>query len=589
LAVTGAEATGVRADLLRRLASQVRFSESPDRELPLAAEAVRSARAAGDRQILAQALIVEHTARADLHYTEERLEIASELVSIAKDIGNPELEFQGQWLRLHDIMELGDPAALNQIDLCLGLAPQLRDAMCIWQAALVRSARASIEGRLSEVERLADEARRVGERTLHGATTAFWVQLLHTEALRRRYAELVQHLAYVADRTPAVPAFRYMLACVYAENGRLPEARVELDRAAAGGFAGLRKDLNWPYTMAFNAATCAALQDAELAAILYQLLLPYGARTLCLPGTPSYLGPVPYYLGLLAAVREDWPTAAEHFETALAAAARLGARGCIGRTQYQYAKMFATRARAGDRQRALRLLDEALAVARDLGLQHLEQDATALRDRLRQTAVGGQSAPEEPPLPGTYPEFTFRHENDFWTLTHAGETLRLKDARGLHYLAHLVRHPDREIFALDLILSSGAKNTESGGRATGSGSSGRGPLLDEKAKTAYKRRLDDLRDELEEAERHNDRGRAEQARGEIDLITQQLAAAFGLSGRHRPVGSDAERARTTATKGIKSAIARIRARNPDMARHLTAAISTGTFCVYRPDRVPPRR
>jgi hypothetical protein len=104
--------------------------------------------------------------------------------------------------------------------------------------------------------------------------------------------------------------------------------------------------------------------------------------------------------------------------------------------------------------------------------------------------------------------------------------------------------------------------------------------LDARAKAAYKHRLDDLRDDLEEAEQHNDLGRAARAREEMTIISRQLAAAIGLGGRHRHGPSQAERARQTVTKGIKSAIAKIRAGNPALARHLAATIATGYFCVY---------
>jgi non-specific serine/threonine protein kinase len=74
--------------------------------------------------------------------------------------------------------------------------------------------------------------------------------------------------------------------------------------------------------------------------------------------------------------------------------------------------------------------------------------------------------------------------------------------------------------------------------------------LDAEAKAAYKRRLEDLRDELDEAERFNDPLRAVRAREEIDAIVRQLAAATGLGGRQRAAGSHAERARLAVTKRI---------------------------------------
>ena len=76
-------------------------------------------------------------------------------------------------------------------------------------------------------------------------------------------------------------------------------------------------------------------------------------------------------------------------------------------------------------------------------------------------------------------------------------------------------------------------------------------------RTEYKRRLDDLRRDLEEAERFNDTSRAERDREEMDALAEQLAAAVGLGGRNRRIGSGAERARSAVTKRIKSSIKRI--------------------------------
>ena len=57
-----------------------------------------------------------------------------------------------------------------------------------------------------------------------------------------------------------------------------------------------------------------------------------------------------------------------------------------------------------------------------------------------------------------------------------------------------------------------------------------GPILEGQAKDEDKHRLDDLRKDLEEAERFNEISRAERAREEMDALAEQLAAAVGLGG-----------------------------------------------------------
>ena len=112
------------------------------------------------------------------------------------------------------------------------------------------------------------------------------------------------------------------------------------------------------------------------------------------------------------------------------------------------------------------------------------------------------------------------------------------------------------------------------------------PVLDAPAKAAYRQRLGELRDELDEAERFNDPGRAERAREEMDAITEQLAAAVGLGGRDRQAASSSERARSTVTKVVKAALNRISDHHAALGRHLTTSIKTGTFCSYAPDEPP---
>src|SRR5262249_23282437 len=44
----------------------------------------------------------------------------------------------------------------------------------------------------------------------------------------------------------------------------------------------------------------------------------------------------------------------------------------------------------------------------------------------------------------------FHCEGDYWTVAYESQTWRLKDAKGLHYLAYLLGHPGEEIRVLDL-------------------------------------------------------------------------------------------------------------------------------------------
>jgi hypothetical protein len=114
-----------------------------------------------------------------------------------------------------------------------------------------------------------------------------------------------------------------------------------------------------------------------------------------------------------------------------------------------------------------------------------------------------------------------------------------------------------------------------------------GPALDSEAKAAYRRRIAELAEDVEEARTAGDAERAARAREEMEFIEDELRSALGLSGRDRPAGSAAERARVNVTRAIRSALDRIREHSPALGRHFQATVRTGIFCSYEPDpRLP---
>ncbi len=168
----------------------------------------------------------------------------------------------------------------------------------------------------------------------------------------------------------------------------------------------------------------------------------------------------------------------------------------------------------------------------------------------------------------------FRKEGEYWTVAYGGKAFRLKDTKGLGYLAHLLRHPSVEFHVLDLAggirsqrddddsdqsahgLPRGDENLEKAGIHIASLGDA-GEMLDDQAKAAYRRRLSELREELEEAKELGNVDRAEQAEQEIDALTSELSRAVGLGGRNRRAASASERARQSITKTIKAVVERI--------------------------------
>ena len=218
--------------------------------------------------------------------------------------------------------------------------------------------------------------------------------------------------------------------------------------------------------------------------------------------------------------------------------------------------------------------DHRPAAARDLetASEFLKHDRDGLYD-------GGQAV--------------FRRDGDYWTILFDGRLFRMRHVKGLACLAYLLGHPATEVHCSSLAavmerLSAGP-DSAGGAIAGGAGDSlgDAGPMLDSHAKADYRRRLSELREELEEAREMNDFARATSLEEETDFITAEISRAGGRGGRDRRASSAKERARLNVTKAIKAVLAKIAQQNRNLGDHLAATIRTGTFCSYRPDPTFP--
>ena len=198
----------------------------------------------------------------------------------------------------------------------------------------------------------------------------------------------------------------------------------------------------------------------------------------------------------------------------------------------------------------------------------------------------------------------FRKEGEYWTVGRGGNTFRLKDTKGLGYLAQLLRHPAAEFHVLDLArgiagqrdddetrqsahcLPRGDEYLEKAGIHVG-GLGDAGEMLDDTAKAAYRRRLSELREELEEARELGNVERAEKAEQEIDALTSELSRAVGLSGRNRRAASASERARQSISKTIKSVVEKIAQSDARLGDIFSRCVKTGNFCSYQADPALP--
>src|SRR5262249_26245898 len=109
---------------------------------------------------------------------------------------------------------------------------------------------------------------------------------------------------------------------------------------------------------------------------------------------------------------------------------------------------------------------------------------------------------------------------DYWIICYQGHPAIFKATRGLDYLAYLLGHPGREVHVSELIGAAlatlGLRGNSHAARCDAvTARLQKGvPLLDLQAKLEYKRRIEELRKDIQEAERFNDDYRLARSQGE---------------------------------------------------------------------------
>lgn len=572
LDLLGDDDPALRAIVSGRLAVRLHQPDDGRRRLALADEALRLAHAAGSDEAMAYALDACHMAHWDDRDLAGQLATAAELVRAARACGNRELVLHGIHLQIADHLEAGDiGAADREIGRYESLAADLHQAHYAFRARALRAMRAMLNGEFERSEQLAAEAVDFAHQAQTPLGIAF--QAAHALAFDRTRGRLAGAEAIarpLVEALPTIAGIRLGLAALYADFGRDDEAAALFAASAASAFADIPRDNNWLLTTSLAAEIAAHLGDTNAAALLFDRLAPFADRHAVAASGWTSLGSIARPLGLLAATLGRGDEAVALLERALAAHRQMRAHAFVVHARLDLAEVLARNPGPAATNRIAELAGAALEQARTLGMDRHAARAAALLD------AAPTPAPAAPPLtdsPG------LRREGDYWSVDFAGRSCRLRDVRGLHYLARLFARPGEEIHCLELAGGGVARPNEAGAAA----------LLDERARREYRARLGELRAELDDAEACRDPGRTGRARAELDSLERELSRAFGLGGRSRSSGSAAERTRVAVTKSLRLAIDRIAAHHPPLGEHLQATLRTGTWCAYVPDPRHPIR
>jgi hypothetical protein len=420
---------------------------------------------------------------------------------------------------------------LSALDL---LADETGSSLARYFAMTRRAMHATLVGDLGRARELVEAAYALG--TEIGVSDAFAVY-------HEQRAEIARHaddVGFLAGEAPLAEEYgvRHGIESVIAGAAVLALQAGDTERAArlvlqvaGGGFGQVPYDVDWLLTVSKTTEAAAGLGLTDIARAGMALMAPYAGRCVVNAGAVVCAGVVEDYLWRAAVLSADpradaWRSAAE------AAYRRLDAPWWRRRVPAPY-----------DVNRGVPAAAPGPAARRTVEIRQ---------------------------LPG----------RSVWSVGLAGQARLLPDMKGLHYLRALLQRPGVEITALEM-------SAMVAGHGTALAEPDAGERLDRRALTAYRSRLRDIDEELDEARSWNDQARAERIEAEREALLRELAGATGLGGRARSLGGTAERARVAVRKAIAAALDRVDAEDPATARLLRRTMHTGSVCRYEQDPDTP--
>ncbi|MDQ8707605.1 AAA family ATPase [Streptomyces sp. LHD-70] len=560
------------------------------------------ARRHADDEALGFSLWARHHAIWGPGTAAERVALVEELTAIAQRSDDLEGEHFARALHWVARIELGDPRYLDEYHAYVAHAEQSGLPLMGVGAAIDQSIVCALGGRFAQAESFLTEAFGYASRT--EPHTHFLPLLEHhrwTLALLQGRYEGVDEVLRSLER--GHPCARLLFGITAVERAEEEGAsRAELDAAVAyarellpepGPESGREAEPHprtadidrgfLPLRLRFQAQAAAASGDRALCAAARAALVPYAGQWAVSMFGWDISGPVVHWMAVCDAASGRLEEAEQGFTRAYRSAELLAARPWSVLARAQLAEVRAARG-----EDPAPLLTEVVRDAEDLGMRQVLRRMSRLREgraapkpttppaALAQPPpsrepVGTADVPELPPS-----AHEFRFDGTVWTLTYAGRTTPMPDAKGLRDLRQLLSRPGDDIPAVHLLAPEG------GAEVVAARSLGGDAVLDEEAKRQYRLRLERLDEEIDRAAERGATERAAEYDRERKALLSELRAAASLGGRTRRLGDEAERARKTVTARIRDTLRRLDTRHPELAAHLRESVSTGSTCGYRP-------
>ncbi|MFK4066200.1 AAA family ATPase [Streptomyces sp. NPDC029674] len=544
-----------------------------DGELPLsqsslarhvAAGVVAGARAAGDDDTLHIGLWARLQSEWGPRTAGGRRALAEELVAVSRRRGDRWTEHVAMSMRWVAALESDDPRFMADFHAMVALGAADGSTRLRLHSVIDHSIVHALTGRFGEAAELLEASESMSSK---GANYYQYFVSHHRWSLlvlRGRFTEARQLLDTL--RAQQHPYVDLVEALAGLEAGERRSAPVPRPGAGAGGDTVLHRSVT-PLWLRYQAQAAAASGDPAWCDNAHAALVPYTGQWLVSLFGWDISGPATLWLGILDAARQRWDSAVRHLTEACRSADRLHALPWSLRSRLELAAAIAAQD-AHDERYVATLLGEAAAQAHELGMTHL---------LTRVEHVGGGPADAGHPDPdGTPAAYEFRRNGEVWRLTYEGRTEHMPDAKGLRDLHCLLSLPGQDIAAVRLL------NPDDDAVATEHGM-GADEVLDDEARTRYRRHLERLDEEIDRAVEQGDEQRAAAYDQERADLLEELRRYAGLGGRPRRLGDSRERARKNVTARIRDTLRKLDQQHPELAAHLRRTLSTGTMCRYTPD------
>lgn len=513
--------TALRARLVARYSGSLSPAWTPETMHELRTrgeEAIAMARRLGDPETLLFALQHGGSSAAYGLPASQRLALRGEIVELTERLGRAPLQIMGWWIG--SLREYGRCAdAEAAVDRYARYLAAYALPYYRWRLPHLRATLASIDGDYEGAVRLAEEAAVLADEA-GSKPSGGALRAIHRVSIAVMSGDM-RWLGSEPDREVLHAAFQNDSKFFFGYDGILLAMQGSVDeaRARCEKMLELRFAFAWVLIGSILAVT---LGDRALAERAYPMIEPHLGEQVMMWGPlggPAF-GPAVRVAGDLAMLlgRED--DARRHWLEALAIGKRMEAAGIVASVERRLASL-------------------------------------------------GGPKPEAVVAPRSKVEVTMSRDGDTWRIVSTSGEVLMKHTKGLQYLAELVARPRVALHVMELV---GDDVPVGEGQA----------VLDPRAKHAYGERARALKEGLDEARSFNDIARVSKIEAELEAIADELAAAVGLGGRDRKMGSVAERMRINVQRRLKDALQRIAEQNPALGRYLGATVKTGIFCAYEP-------